>query len=436
MSGKKRDPSGADARSIAARVLSRVSRDKAYAAAALDAELDRHPQLDARERALATELCYGCLRCRGALLERLRAFAPRGIAGGDPEVEAHLLVAAYQLSVLSRVPDFAAVDAAVGAIKKLRGPKLGGFANAVLRKLAAGEKLERSEAVLASAPAWLRERLEQAVGVDEARALLGAEPEAAAPGVALRLVGTGELPGWLAGAEAGRASPRSRIVRRVGDPRRLAGYAEGAFVVQEEGAQVVGLALGAREGERVLDACAGRGQKSSLLAEQVGAAGELWATDIHSSKLRALAAELERLGLPAAHTLAVDWTVGGGEVPGDFDRVLVDAPCTGTGTLRRRPEIALRLEPGDPARLGELSARILEHAASHARPGGRVLFAVCSVLPEEAEQVVERVAHLLEPAPFDAPGLDGVCEPGATSFRLLPGRHGTDGYFVASFVRR
>ncbi len=432
----RRDPRGVDARSIAARVLSRVARDGAYAAAALDAELERFPQLDARERALATALVYGCLRSRGALLGRLQALAPRGIAGGDPDVEVHLLVAAYQLLVLSRVPDFAAVDAAVGSIKRLRGPKVAGFANAILRKLAAGDKLDPAEAVLASAPAWLRERLEQAVGSGEAHALLGADPDAGAPAVALRLVGGRDVPSWLADAEHGRASPLSRLVRRMGDPRRQPGWDEGVFVVQEEGAQVVGLALGARPGERVLDACAGRGQKSSLLAEQIGAEGELWATDVHGQKLRALSAGLQRLGLPAAHTATVDWSVGGGGVPRDFDRVLVDAPCTGTGTLRRRPEIALRLEPGDPARLAELSARILSNAAAHVRPGGRVVFAVCSVLPEEGERVVERVAGLLEAAPFDAPGLDAVCEPDATSFTLLPKHHGTDGYFVASFVRR
>ncbi len=436
MPRKRTGPRGVDARSIAARVLVRVGRDRAYAAAALDAELERHPELDARERGLATELVYGSLRSRGALLQRLSALAPRGIAGGDRDVEAHLLVAAYQLCVLSRVPDFAAVDAAVGAIKKLRGPKVAGFANAVLRKLAAGEKLDRSDAVIESAPPWLVERLEQAVGVEEAHALFGADRDERPPGVALRLVGGHAMPEWLSDAEPGRASTLSRIVRRGGDPRQKPGYAEGAFVVQEEGAQVVGLALGARAGDRVLDACAGRGQKSSLLAEQIGAGGELWATDIHASKLRALAAEVERLGLPAARTATVDWSMGGGAVPGNFDRVLVDAPCSGVGTLRRRPEIALRLEPDDPARLAELAGRILLHAAAHARSGGRVVFAVCSVLPEEGERVVERVLGDLEPAPFDAPGLEAVCDPGATSFRLLPKRHGTDGYFVASFVRR
>jgi len=205
--------------------------------------------------------------------------------------------------------------------------------------------------------------------------------------------------------------------------------------VQEEGAQVVALALGAQSGERVLDACAGRGQKASLLSEQVGPEGELWACDVHPSKLSMLAEEFGRVRLPQPHTAAVDWAVGSGPVPGDFDRVLVDAPCTGVGTLRRRPEILLRLSETDPECLGQLATAILRRAAARARSGGRVVFAVCSVLPEESDRVVDQLGDLLEPAPFDAPELVRYTE-GKSRLRLLPEEHGTDGYFIASFRRK
>jgi 16S rRNA (cytosine967-C5)-methyltransferase len=429
----------ADARSVAARVLERVERDGAYAAAALDAEIERNPQLDVRDRALATEIAYGVLRTRGALISRLEALAPRGIPT-DARVRAHLLVAAYQILLLDRVPAHAAVDAAVSAIKSQRGEKVGGFANAVLRKLAGGGRTSREQAVLESVPVWLMEALTVSVGAEEARALLGIGEHQTEfePHVAIRVVG--ERAGsreWIDSAEKGAVSPLARLIPRGGNLVRRPGYAEGEFVMQEEGAQAVALALGAREGERVLDACAGRGQKTTLLRERVGPAAELWAADLYAEKLAAQDREMRRLGLVPARTAAVDLSVGTGELPGGFDRVLVDAPCTGTGTLRHRPEIASRLRPDDPARMATLSEAILRRAGGLARPGGRVVFAVCSVLTAECEAVIERVSDVLAPAPFDAPEILPLLRtPSDTALRLSPTRHKTDGFFVKSLVRR
>jgi len=418
-------------RTLAVRVLERVERDGAYAAAALDAELDRHPQLDVRDRGLLSELVYGVLRTRGALRERLLAHAPRGIA--DLLVRLHLEVAAYQILLLDRIPAWAAVDEAIGDLKRARGPRVAGFGNAVLRKLAAEPKLDAATAVRANAPGWLLAKLETVVGAREAEALLGA-------GVPLgrswaRSIEGATPPAWFEAAERHPSAPLARLLPG-GDPDQLEGFREGSFVVQEPGAQLVGLALGARPGERVLDACAGRGQKTTLLCDAVAPGGELWAADAHPKKLEVLGRELVRLGRSGVRSAPVDWTLGPGEVPDGFDRVLVDAPCSGTGTLRRRPEITLRLRPEDPARLSELQTAILRGAATRARPGGRVVYAVCSVLSEEAESVVSRVSDLLEPAPFDAPLFAALAAPGATSLRLTPLAHDTDGYFVASFVRR
>ncbi len=409
--------------------MERVLVDDAYVSAALDAELRRHPQLDARERALATELSYGTMRTEPALRKRLFVHAPRGVS--DERVLAQLLIAAYQILLLERVPAFAAVDAAVTGVKRERGPRVAGFANAVLRKLAkTGEKLTQAQALRESMPDWLWQQLERDIGTEQASALLTAE---ASTGLRRRL-GVAE-PEWLAALPAGRVSPLARLVRGEGDPRQRPGFAEGAFTVQEEGAQVIGLSLGARPGEKLLDACAGRGQKSTLLAERLQG-GHLVASDLYPEKLEALAEDAQRLQLPAIEMRAVDWCVGQGGLPDDFDRVLVDAPCTGTGTLRRRPEILRRLKPEDPTRLAALSEVILRSAASRAKPGGTVLFAVCSVLRQECEDVVERVQDLLEPAMFDAPELPAELVGGKASLRLLPGLHGTDGYFMACFRRR
>ncbi|MEP7053513.1 MAG: transcription antitermination factor NusB [Pseudomonadota bacterium] len=425
---------GASARGVAALAVVRVLRDGAFAAAALSAELDRATRLQDRDRALATELLYGTLRLQSALEARLAPLAPRGLK--DVIVKAELLVAAYQLLALDRVPAFAAVNSAVNAVRAVRGPKVAGFANAVLRKLANGEKLVTKDAALDNVPAWLTAALTRAVGAEEAHSLIVPQAEKV---VGLRLLSGRPVPAWLAATKPGKASPRSRLIQGEGDPRKREGFREGTFVVQEEGAQAIALSLGARAGERVLDGCAGRGQKTSLFAEQVGPSGEVWATDVYPKKLEALHADFARLRLPLPVVKAVDWTVGVGDVPANFDRVLVDAPCTGTGTLRRRPEIAARLQPTDPARLSALAETILRSAATRARPGGRVVFAVCSVLEEECEALVARVLDILDPAPFDAPELRSsfpVVQPDATSFRIGPTQFATDGYFAASFVKR
>lgn len=420
------------ARTVAVKSVIRVLRDGAFAAAALSAELERARGLDERDRALSTELLYGTLRVRTALEARLAPLAPRGLR--DVVVKAELLVAAYQLLSLDRVPAFAAVNSAVNGVRAARGKQVAGFANAVLRKLSRGEKLEPIAAARQNIPPWLLESLIAAVGEVEAQALIVPERDKV---VGLRLVLGRPLPAWLEHSPVGRASPRSRLIQGEGDPRKREGFAEGSFVVQEEGAQVIALALGARPGERVLDACAGRGQKTTLLAERVGSAGSVWASDVYPKKLEALAAEFQRLQLPAPEVRAVDWTVGVSDLPADFDRVLVDAPCTGTGTLRRRPEIAARLQPEDPARLSALAETILRAAATRVRSGGRVVFAVCSVLDAECESLVNRVLDVLDPAPFDSPELLGILSSDcATTFRIGPTHFGTDGYFAASFVKR
>lgn len=426
-----------DPRTIAAGVVERVLADSAYAAAALSSAIDRHPQLDERARALLTELVYTTLRGRASLEAALLAHAPRGLPK-DPAFLSHLLVAAAQVLFLDHRRAPIAVDVAVAQIGALRGARMSGFANALLRRVVAGQaSFDRADALRQSCPVWLRERLLQTVGAEEADLLLGieTEPQLRHP-VTLRVRPTRPPPDWLVQAPVGRCSPLARQVVGLGDPRRLAGYAEGDFVIQEEGAQLIALALAARPGERVLDACAGRGQKTSLIAEQVAPNGGVCATDLHPKKLRALEEESKRLGLSGVTTAAVDWSRGCGGIDELFDAALVDAPCTGTGTLRKRPEIAMRLEPEDPARLGALSIAIARNVATRVRSGGRLVFAVCSVLPEEGEQVVDALADLLEPARFEAPEVQSALGAEATMGRLLPGRHGTDGYFLANFRRR
>ena len=438
------------ARDVAARVLGRVSKDRAFAAAVLEAELARSVQLEPRDRALATELVYGALRVEPWLVEQVKRFAPRGIDSLDGLVRAHLVLAAYQLYFM-RVPAFAAVSEAVDALREARGEKMAAFGNAVLRKVAAqagqANDTERGDAIVASTPAWLREALERALGVDGARGLLasGAEP----PAVALRVEDAAERDAWLATLRAavpsatfepGRVSPRAILARGAGKPQSLPGWQEGAWTIQEEGSQLAALAAGVRPGESVLDACAGRGNKTGVLARAALPDGAVDACDSSPSKLERLVEDMARLGLRPRATYAVDWTVGSGDVTVPYDRVLVDAPCSGVGTLRRRPEIALRREPADLPSRTRAQLAIASRAADHVRPGGVLVYVVCSVLREECEDVVDALVQArpeLAPAPFDAPEARAVAgAEDATAFRLLPHVHGTDGYFVAMLRRR
>lgn len=432
-----------DARRIAATVLTSVIKQGVFATATLDRALKAHPDLDPRDKALATEIVYGSLRTRGYLEQQLRNLTNRGIQRSDGEFEAHLLVAAYQLSFLDRVPAFAVVDAAVTAISEIGGKQLGGFANAVLRKLAQLPKPHLDTALTQSAPVWLFDALVDSVGQDNARALLGCRERtdgsvvtlgAPAPPPCVRLRAGAPVPDWLSDAPRGQLCPDAFLAPKLGDLQQRAEWQAGHYVVQEEGALFAGLTLGAEPGETILDCCAGRGQKSSLIAEALGTTGRLWTTDVGPAKLKDLSREFERLQLPAPRTATVDWSAAPSlpsDFPSQFDRILVDAPCSGTGTLRHRPEITLRLKPVDVERLATNSERILRRVAPFAGPSSRVLFVVCSVLRRECEDVIERVSDLYAPAPLSSGPFAG-----ASQFRLLPQLHGTDGFFVASLTRR
>lgn len=439
------------ARSLAAEVLLRVSKEKAYAAAVLDAKLGSVQALEARDRALATELVYGALRTAAYLDERLSRYAPRGLGKIDAATLWNLRIAAYQILFLDRVPAFAAVTEAVSLVRSTRSAKLGGFVNALLRRLADeakhGPPARLSDALFAAAPAWLQAGLDRALGEGGAREFLAAR--VAAPPLGLRITAAEDRETWRARlAEAaphatvdlGTVAPSALLLRGAGDPRKLPGYDEGAWTIQEEGAQLVALSLGTHPGERVLDACAGRGNKTALLAEAVAPGGQVDAADLHPQKLERSKSELARLHVSAHATYAVDWSVGPGGVPEGYDRVLVDAPCSGVGTISRRPEIALFRTVDDVGALAASQTRIVLEAATRLRPGGALVYAVCSVLREEGEDVVERVlaaAPALLAAPFpDGPARRFAGPDDRTSFRLLPHRDGTDGYFLASFVRR
>ena len=388
----------APARHVATRVLHRVTRDDAWAAPTLDAEL-RRASVTRADAALATQIVYGALRVAPDLETSLARHARRPIKIDD-WTHAALMGAAYQLLHLERVPSHAVVNDTVELVRMKRGKRVAGFANAVLRKVAADRPEVPQPPSSVAVPPWLRDALQSSIGAEHTEDLLrvGGEP----PSIDLRVrtdIDRDELAESIVAAQPDALVSRTGLsahgirVSGAGDLRALPGYDQGAFAVQEEGAQLIGSLLAAQSGERVLDACAGRGGKTAQLLEAVGESGSVVATDLHEHRLEQIPAELARLRLDPARleTACVDWTVGKGAVRGDFDRVLVDAPCTGLGTLRRRPEILLRSSPEIGARMGEIQRRALEQVALLVRPGGTLLYAVCSPLNEEGAMVADRV---------------------------------------------
>jgi 16S rRNA (cytosine967-C5)-methyltransferase len=417
-------------------------RDESFAAAALEAELSRAVQLDDRDRGLATELVYGVLRVLPWIISEIDARAKKPTRSLPWEAQGALWVAVQQLFFM-RVPAFAAVDEAVTAVRRAAGGQVAGFANALLRKLASSrpkpdeQQALRARAMIESCSHELRQALERALGVEGARAFLS---DTQTPSVGLRVGDEARRDETMASIvaarplaelRAGTLSPLCINAHKLGaKPQSLPGFAEGALSIQEEGSQLVALSVGAGRDERVLDACAGRGNKTGVLAL---AGARVDACDRDARKLERLAEDLARLRTSAT-SFAVDWTVGSGDVHGVYDAILVDAPCSGSGTLRRRPELALRKSRPLAERTAEQRA-IMRAIIPHLARGGRLVYAVCSVLREEAEDVVAAFEELLEPAVFASDPASAVA-PDAKSFRLLPHVHGCDGYFLASFRKR
>ena len=375
------------------RVLFRVATDGAWATPSLDAEI-RRSGLKGPDAGLATEIVYGSLRVLPRLNEVIDGYlkTPKKT---DPMLRAALWVGAYQLLHLSRVPPHAAVSETVSACRAERGPKLAGVANAILRKIARARPDHPHPPDQLVVPEWLEASVRRGLGDQRADQFFGVRKMP--PPLGLRFSAEESEPGEWASllgvpVQKSAVAPRGGSVRGVGDPRSLPGFEHGAFAVQELGAQTVVARVGAQPGEWVADLCCGHGTKTLALAEDVGSKGHVVAVDIYEEKLDRLEMERLRLGIDVARieAHAIDLTRGiGGLQEGAFDRVLIDAPCTGLGTIHRRPELALRLSPKDPARLAKLQRAFMTSAARLVRPGGTIVLATCSASHEEGPGLVD-----------------------------------------------
>lgn len=407
----------------------------AYSHLALPAML-RESHLSARDRAQVTDLVYRTLRGQRRLDDLIARVSKRRVVRMDPPVRAALRLGAQQL--LSGVPPHAAVGETVAAAPA----RAQGFVNGVLRaltRLGPPWPEPESEAVALSYPDWLAERLRSDLGPEAARAtmLAGNEPGALTLRPNPRRTEVDALESALreAGAEVerGRLVPTALVVRGGGDPAQLLPVADGRATPQDQGSQAVLAFLDPQPGDRVLDIATAPGGKATGIAERIGDDGRVLALDLNPGRLGLVARATSRLGFDT-----VDLVVADGRclaVPdGVFDRVLLDAPCSGLGVLARRAEARWRLEPEAIPQLAELQLELLEEAARAVRPGGILVYSVCTLTAEETREVVEQaMAKLPEFSPIPPPG--APWEPSSAGALLLPQAAGTDGMFVAGFRR-
>ncbi|HEY5924470.1 MAG TPA: 16S rRNA (cytosine(967)-C(5))-methyltransferase RsmB [Kofleriaceae bacterium] len=391
-------------REVARRVLDRVATGGAWATPALDGELAR-AGLDDRDRRLASELVYGVLRHRTRIDRAIGAHAD--LKRTPPKVIIVLRVAAYQLLFLDRVPAYAAVDDAVAAARAVAGQKLGGFVNAVLRKLdkqrepalPAGGR-ERIE-VEHSLPRWIVDELAAACADDGELAERAAAFAHSAPIVARvntrrttrdALVDTLRDAGVTATPIAG--VPTALALDGLGDPARNASFTAGQWTVQDTGAQLVGHVAAPRAQQRILDACAGVGGKATHLAELTDDAATIDAADLNKTKLELCAQATQRLGLTSIRRHACDLLDANAPLAAAYDLIVLDAPCTGLGVLRRHPDAKWRLQPSDVPRLADLQRLLLDAVVPRLAPGGTLVYSVCTFTRAEGpEQVAALVAR-------------------------------------------
>lgn len=443
-SGKASDERGA--RALARRVLDRVGQKDAWATLSLDGELSR-AHLAERDRRLAAELVYGVLRHRTRLDRALAAHAE--LKRTPPRLLTVLRVAAYQLLLLDRIPAYAAVDDAVAAARAVGGGKLAGFANAVLRKLvAAGEPALPPEAeararleIEASLPGWILDELAQALGQPGELLAAGRAFAEQAPlflRTNLRRTSREALAAMLAdeGALVEEVSehPAALRAQKLGEPSQSESFRAGLYTIQDLSAQAVALAAapliaahaaGASAAPlRILDACAGVGGKSTHLAELGGERAIIDAVDLSATKLGLLRESARRLGHTTIRTHVCDLLTPQLPAVGrDYPLVILDAPCSGLGVLRRHPDAKWRLAPGDVAEVAALQARLLDAVHAVLAPGGTLIYSVCTFTAREGK---EQIAAALARHP------DLTL---ANEHTLWPHREGGDGFYLARLSR-
>lgn len=433
--------------------LQRLAESSQHADDLIDQELSR-PNLQGPDRGLFAELVFGILRHQGSLDHYLCQLLQQPLEQLELPVLLLLRLGLYQLRHLDRVPAHAAIHATVELTKQVK-PRASGLVNAVLRnyqrrqtELTLPDPSATPSVWLAAAhalPLWLADQWLQQFQLADATAL--AEASLRVPPLTLRTntlrISRQEFLERLRAdgivAEACSLSPEGISLPGRGQVTSLPGFNEGLFTVQDEASQLVAHLLGPQPGEAVLDMCAAPGGKATHLAQLMRDQGTLIATDLNQRRIRRIQESAARLGLHSIQAQAGDVLQSDYLLEQQFDRILLDAPCSGLGVIRRNPEAKWRLQPAELARCAQRQQQLLDVAARHLKPDGVLVYATCSTAPQEDEAVVED---------FLSRHHEFMVENGAQLFpawtslfnssgylRLWPHSHGTDGFFAARLRR-
>ncbi|MEW5953514.1 MAG: 16S rRNA (cytosine(967)-C(5))-methyltransferase RsmB [Bacillota bacterium] len=445
------------ARELALKALVAVEADGAYANLALNSILEKYKpgKLD---RAFTTELVYGSLRARNTLDWALGRLLRHSLDRQTPQVRSILRLSAYQIMFMDRVPDSAAVNEGAELARKYGHPGAVKFVNGVLRNLVRqkGELKYPDQAedpvgylaLVYSYPRWLVQRWLQQLGHSETVDLCRAGNEPAPNTVRTNTLKTtrGDLQARLQQegvvAQPTKYAPEGLELQGFLSIGAIPSFQEGLFQVQDESSMLAGHAVSPEPGSLVIDAASAPGGKTTHLAQLMNNQGRIIAYDVHAHKLKLVEDNCQRLGVNIVETRLGDASNLPLELTARADYVLLDAPCSGLGVLRRRPDARWRKEPGQIEELVSLQQRLLTGSARCVRPGGVLVYSTCTVMEEE--NINQWRAFLLHNPWFEpedlGPYLPARLDCGGTMaagyVQLLPGRHGTDGFFIARMRRK
>lgn len=445
----------ASPRELAMHVLTQVEQEGAYSNLLLNTALQK-AALSKSDAGLATELIYGTISRLNTLDYFLDKYVNKGTRKLQPWVRALLRLSLYQIIYLDRIPDHAVVSEAVNLAKRRGHQGISGMVNGVLRNILRQKESLAIPADLPAAkrislqhshPEWLVERWISQYGPETAEAICAAnnEPPAVSVRVNTTMISREELLKEMEGrglqAAPSTLSPYGIVVKGAGNMALTDWYREGMISIQDESSMLVAEAVGPEPGMRVLDCCAAPGGKSAHMGELMKDQGSIVANDIHSHKGKLIADQAARLGLDCIRTVTGDaLELPSRFEPASFDRILLDAPCSGLGVIRRKPDLKWGKTEEDIREIEALQSKLLDSVSALLRPGGVLVYSTCTIEPQENEGVVTSFVNRHPEFELDETGSLSRLKDNALvrggGIQILPQHYHSDGFYIARLRRR